>query len=206
MSKRRRCDESNVTVEDAAAAIGTIASRWRDSVGVALYVQQKLKNDRQKLLYQLLEFDSLRCDDIHDIVQVQLPGDFVISTLFCVSATKSLDITIVRRQIEAAPSVMVVPADLTAEITRLRIATIVATEDVLHVKDAIASLLRALPTSATWVVTPQPSAYRICFTKVATLAGSAVTIASRLSASSVYDFENATLTVDIKRTTPEIMF
>jgi hypothetical protein len=204
--KRARVDDHVVTFEDAATAIGSIVAGWTDVCGVSLHVQQKLKNDRQKLLQQLLEFESLNCKTIHTLIDATLPGDFCIQSLFCVSSTRSIDITIVRRQLEISPSVMPIMADLTAEIVRMRIATGVASEDIPHVKDAIASLLRSLPASSNWVVSAQPNCYNISFSKVATLGTSAVTIASRLSETSIYDFENAVLNVQIKKITPEITF
>jgi hypothetical protein len=206
-SKRKRSEEDHVvTIQDAAAAIGKAASTWVDPCGVSLFIKQRLKHERNKILYQLMTFDSLLCTSIHSILDINLPGDFMVQSLFCVAETRSIDITIVRRQIETMPAVMHMPADLTAEITRMRIATIVAAEDVQRVKDGIASLLRALPASASWTIIAQPNVYCVSFTKVLTLAGSAATIASRLSPGSTYDFENASLLIYIKKAQPEMTF
>ena len=206
MSKRKRFEEEPVTVQDAAAAIGAAAAQWTDPCGVALYIQQRLKNERNRLLYQLMQFDSLLCTSIHSILEVKLPGDFVVQNLSCVAETRSVDITIIRRQVESTmPSVMPMTADLTNEIVRMRLATVVAAEDIPRVKEAIASLLRALPASASWQVIPQPNVYTVSFNKVPTLSGSAATLASRLSPTASYDFENSSLLVFIKKSLPEMM-
>jgi len=204
LSKRKR-DEGVVSVNDAIACIAGAAATWTDPCGVLLYITSKMVNKRDRVLYQLLEFDSLTCKNMQQLIDLHLPGDFCIESIFAVAASKSIDITIIRNTAERAPSVATVHADLTEELVRLRIANVVAKEDVESVRKHVAQLLRLLPTSATWSVINQNDVYIVRFMKVTQLGIQAITTASRISPTAAYDFENGALNVFLRKTQPLIL-
>jgi hypothetical protein len=204
MSKRKR-DEGVVSVNDAIASIASAAGTWTDPCGVLLYITSKMVNKRDRVLYQLLEFDTLTCKNMQRLVDLNLPGDFCIESMFAVASTKSIDITIIRNTAERAPSVIQHHADLTEELVRLRIANVVAKEDIDSVRKNVAQLLRMLPSSTSWTVINQNDVYIVRFMKVSQLGIQAITMASRISPEAAYDFENATLNAFLRKTQPLIV-
>ena len=140
----------NVPAEQACSAIVTHASKhWKDRCGSLFEIEHKIEKTKDRVLLKLGFFDEMDCSHVDELVDMRLPGDWIVDDAVVNVAKKIVVVHLALSRnaaLRAKKSVSTTsnqtPAD-GAEIMRMRVTFEVKEEDAPNVHAAVHRILAA---------------------------------------------------------------